>query len=518
MERTKRRLAVIQGFTLVEIAIVLTIVGMLIAGLTGNLGTLADKDRQDGAADYLQNARQALLDYAGVNGYLPCPDNDDDGIEDRGAGGQVCDDWQGRLPWLDLGLKARSDWDQPVRYVVHLDAEDTTRCPAASPNRTVCFFDTPNSFNLKTPVNAGNALEILDGTGAGAEPVAERLLAVLVGYGSNSARTWADCATGGRSAAEDENCDADRNFVLEPYQQDAFDDQLVWIEELALKSALVAETTSGTGAPAGAQPALPVTGNPYAHLVASLDESTEDDPGCTAASQNCRVGSDGNDTMQGDNNSSDPDDIINGGRGNDVLFGGDGDDWIYGGPGNDDLYGEAGDDVLSGGSGNDDMCDRRGRRNSANSGGGPGDDLVWGGSGNDHLCGNAGDDILVGGTGNDWLYGNEDSDILIGGPGNDNHQYGGSGDDYFIYTYQREGDSATAIDGNQDSMDGEAGHDTLWLFLGPTAVITFKDKGNSTVITASGNLPAYSGKASLWVDGDQITHLESIEAIEVWRF
>jgi len=51
--------------------------------------------------------------------------------------------------------------------------------------------------------------------------------------------------------------------------------------------------------------------------------------------------------------------------------------------------------------------------------GGPGDDILYGGPGNDTLEGGPGDDVLYGGDGNDTLEGGPGNDTLIGGPGDD---------------------------------------------------------------------------------------------------
>lgn len=129
-------------------------------------------------------------------------------------------------------------------------------------------------------------------------------------------------------------------------------------------------------------------------------------------------------------------DLIQGGQGNDELFGMRGDDTVFGGVGDDQLWGNSGNDDLSGGAGNDVAK------------GGSGDDRIDGGAGNDELAGNSGNDVVKGGAGDDVLAGNSGNDVLADGAGNDRVS-GGSGDDLIV---------AGAGD---DSYNGGSGHDTL---------------------------------------------------------
>jgi surface adhesion protein len=87
----------------------------------------------------------------------------------------------------------------------------------------------------------------------------------------------------------------------------------------------------------------------------------------------------------------------------DVSGAHDGNDSLLGGAGNDIIFGLGGDDKLYGGSGNDLLL------------GGTGKDLLDGGDGNDTLLGGKGDDTLIGGLGGDtfvWKAGDTGTDVI----------------------------------------------------------------------------------------------------------
>ncbi len=107
---------------------------------------------------------------------------------------------------------------------------------------------------------------------------------------------------------------------------------------------------------------------------------------------------------------------IDGGNGNDELFGGTGAETLLGGNGNDLLVG-GGAGTLSGGNGDDTVA------------GGPGAETLLGGNGNDSIDGNKGNDVAFMGNGNDtfvWDPG-DGSDTIEGQNGEDTMVFNGAG-------------------------------------------------------------------------------------------
>ncbi len=93
-------------------------------------------------------------------------------------------------------------------------------------------------------------------------------------------------------------------------------------------------------------------------------------------------------------------DAMEGGAGDDKMFGMSGHDTVDGGAGDDRMWGNSGNDVMHGGDGNDDMR------------GGSGDDVMSGGAGDDNLQGNSGNDTFLADAGNDRYDGQSGFDTL----------------------------------------------------------------------------------------------------------
>src|SRR5688572_15259529 len=103
-----------RGFSLVELAVVLAVVGLLLGSLMYTLQAQTEQRAREETQRRLEQAREALLGYAVANGRLPCPASAASaGIEsDNPSGSNICTNpYDGFLPSVTLGFGPAIDAD-----------------------------------------------------------------------------------------------------------------------------------------------------------------------------------------------------------------------------------------------------------------------------------------------------------------------------------------------------------------------------------------------------------------------
>ena len=211
------------GFSLIEMAIVLVVVGLLLGGALIPLSIQVEKKDRDITINQLSDMREALIGFALTNGYLPCPDTDGDGLMNRAA---TCAASEGGFPWVDLGVGAQDAWGQPFTYRVTAEFADTT--PGAF--GATCTPPLPpfNSFSLCSDGD----ITVLDASGGNF--VATGIPAIIISHGKNWALTT--------SLDEAENTNGDATLVDTNYSNNnasTFDDLVIWISPNILKSKML---------------------------------------------------------------------------------------------------------------------------------------------------------------------------------------------------------------------------------------------------------------------------------------
>jgi len=207
-----------KGFTLVEIAIVLVIVGLMLAAfLTPLRAQLSQRDNTETRAK-LSEISEALFGYAlnhtaigNGKPYLPCPDTDGDGLENRTV--NLCTSLVGGLPYSDLAVISTDSWGRNYIYRVSQN-----------------FADSTNGFGLGMNGN----ITVLDS--AGGNSLATNIPVIVISLGENGATLPVV------GADQSENTDGDTFFVSKSFTDNTanpFDDLIIWLSPNVLMNRMV---------------------------------------------------------------------------------------------------------------------------------------------------------------------------------------------------------------------------------------------------------------------------------------
>lgn len=222
------------GFTLVEIAIVLIIVGLMVGGLLAPLSMQLEQRKTSETQKALEDAREALTGYALRNGYLPCPAiSAANGLEARDGSHCANGRRSGYLPWATLGLAKLDSWNHLFRYSV-----------------TPAFSDSGTLFNLSTPRDITVATR--DGSGQLVAATAVNDIPALIlshgknGYGGSNELGGLIANAPNNNDDEQLNARSDTQFISR-YASDSatapggpYDDIVVWLSPNILFNRMVA--------------------------------------------------------------------------------------------------------------------------------------------------------------------------------------------------------------------------------------------------------------------------------------
>lgn len=213
------------GFTLVEMAMVLLIIGLLLGGLLPTISTQRELQRINETQKMLGEIREGLIGYALLNGRLPCPTTTSDPSNaNYGQADPSCSaapTTEGYIPWKSLGVPEFDSWGNPRsastdpwighwRYRVDRNFASTT---------------SPITF---TTVFSADALTIKNNAGTNVTTTTERPIAIVFSTGK-------DKAANGQNASFEASSGIYQSDVPTP----TFDDIVVWLSRPLLFNRLV---------------------------------------------------------------------------------------------------------------------------------------------------------------------------------------------------------------------------------------------------------------------------------------
>ncbi len=201
------------GFTLVEMAVVLLILGLLLGGMLGPLSSRIEESRRSETNAAIAAVRDALVGYAVINKRLPCPDANGNGLDDDACSASASTVHTGALPGAALGVSAVDAWGAPLTYAVNGAWTGT--------------------LAITTQGSGSGRLQVSDAAGCAGGMLGDNVAAVVV---SGAKTPWSD-------ALETENRDGDRCYVAAGYSAATgteFDDLVAWVSPSVLINRLVA--------------------------------------------------------------------------------------------------------------------------------------------------------------------------------------------------------------------------------------------------------------------------------------
>lgn len=206
------------GFSLLEMAIVLAIVGLVLTGLIPSLTAQMEQQHRNDTTKQMIDLKDALIGYALVNGRLPCPAKGSIPSTTANAGLSDCTLTSGVVPWATLGTNETDAWGRRFTYSV-----------------SSAFINS--NFTL----SSNGTLTVKTATTGGTN-VATGIPAVFLSHGPNGFGAYTP--QGGvplktsSSLDEADNSNADTNFVSHDFTP-TFDDQVAWISPNILFNRMV---------------------------------------------------------------------------------------------------------------------------------------------------------------------------------------------------------------------------------------------------------------------------------------
>lgn len=227
----------VRGFSLVELAIVLIIVGLLLSSLMPPLNAQIDQRNYNTTQRQIEEVSDAMVAFAVVNGRLPRPAVSISDGSEKPADCTSEADCTGFVPWATLGVRRTDAWNKMLRYSV---------TPAYA-SVTAFTLNTVGSKKVQTRNDSG-VIGYLIGTASACSVTSTCAPAVIYSNGKSnwgiSAEGIAQADTSTTNVDEDANEVATTIFVARNQSSvptgGEFDDLVIWIPPYNLFNRMIA--------------------------------------------------------------------------------------------------------------------------------------------------------------------------------------------------------------------------------------------------------------------------------------
>lgn len=179
-----------KGFTLLEMAIVLAIVGLILGALLIPMSTqISMRDNRQTQIN-LGLIKEALIGYAVSNNRLPCPDTDFDGLENATPDvvpntpqDFICVNDEGTLPYKTLGVESSDVWGNYFGYRIATNFSKWSQL-LIDGQSSYKFFTLASTGSIKINSRGDNPANSLV-EAKSITPLTTNAAAVIISYGRN---------------------------------------------------------------------------------------------------------------------------------------------------------------------------------------------------------------------------------------------------------------------------------------------------------------------------------------------
>ena len=245
------------GFSLIELAVVVLVIGLLLGSLLVPLNAQLQQRRITETRDRMTEAREALVSYVMTNGRFPCPATDASNGQEKfvpSTGNPTngsCEWWNGFLPAATLGMTnldgngyATDAWANPanrIRYAV-----SNVAVPIGNNNpftktggmRVATLTELARVPGTYKYLSVCSSAQGINATDCGSDPGTVKLadgnaVAVLYSLGRNAAEVLSGALTPTADEAVNSSVSTTKRVLVSRPSSDvsgsAFDDTVEWI-------------------------------------------------------------------------------------------------------------------------------------------------------------------------------------------------------------------------------------------------------------------------------------------------